>query len=60
MQMGAMKGWAGSPSASSPGHSGWGPAKNKEQAGRRLRAAMRMPQVGVMARPPSLDSDKDS
>lgn len=35
-------------------------ATGQLRTGRRLRAAMRMPQVAGTARPPSLDSGKDS
>lgn len=45
--------------ASGRGSSDRWPAKNRGQAGRRERATMQIPQVGVMALPPSLDSEKD-
>lgn len=53
--VGAMRGGEGSPSAS-----GWGPAKDEEQAGHRARATTQMPQVGALARPSSLDPEKGS
>lgn len=46
-------------SASSQDSSDRWPAKNRQQAGHRVRATMQMPQVEVTARSPSLDSDKD-
>lgn len=58
--VGATRGGEGPPSASSWGHSGWGPAKNEEQAGHRVHATMQMLRVGVMAHPPSVDSEKGS
>lgn len=44
---------------SSQGSSDRWPGKNRAQAGHRVRATMQIPQVGVMALPPSLDSEKD-
>lgn len=66
MQSGCRAGWTrgaaqsrAGPSASSQGSRDRWPAKNREQAGHGVRATMQMPSVGVMALPPSLDSEKD-
>lgn len=60
VSLGTVKGWEGSmgPLSQQPGQQ-WPVASREQATGRTwVRATMQMPQVGLMARSPGLDSEK--